>query len=38
MVAIEMAQDRDWRFLWLEWDSMLIVQAFFNHLIVHWKL
>ncbi|CAJ2637431.1 unnamed protein product [Trifolium pratense] len=34
MLSIEMAHDRGWRYLWLECDSLLTVQAFINSLIV----
>jgi hypothetical protein len=38
MLSIEMANDKGWRSLWLECDSLLTVQTFTNSLIVLWKL
>ena len=36
-VVIEMAEEKKWKKLWLECDSMMVVQAFKNMSIVPWK-
>ncbi|KAG4953592.1 hypothetical protein JHK87_039186 [Glycine soja] len=38
VIAIETACEKGWRNLWLECDSMLVVQAFKNENIVSWTL
>lgn len=38
MRAIEIASQQNWTQLWLESDSMLVVNAFKNHALVPWKL
>ncbi|KEH25972.1 hypothetical protein MTR_6g038610 [Medicago truncatula] len=38
MRAIEIASQHNWTQLWLESDSMLVVNAFKNHALVPWKL
>lgn len=38
MMAIEITHKKDWKFLWLECDSQLVINAFKNHVIVPWKL
>jgi len=38
MTAIEITYQNNWRNLWLELDSALVVQAFKNNYVVPWKL
>lgn len=38
MRAIEIAASHQWKSLWLESDSALVVNAFKNHSLIPWKL
>lgn len=38
MRAIEVASQKQWNFLWLETDSMLVVQAFKSSILVPWQV
>lgn len=38
MRTIEIAKQNNWCYLWLELNSMLVVNAFKNHALVPWKL
>lgn len=38
MIAIESAFQRGWHRLWIECDSMLVLQAFSDHSLVPWKI
>lgn len=37
MIAIELAWEKGWRRLWLEYDSTLVLQAFNSSNLVPWK-
>jgi len=36
--AIEWVEKKGWKNLWLECDSTLVVQAFYQHGLVPWQL
>ncbi|KEH37145.1 hypothetical protein MtrunA17_Chr2g0294011 [Medicago truncatula] len=38
MRAIGVASQKQWNFLWLETDSMLVVQAFKSSILVPWQV
>lgn len=38
IIALEKAMDKNWKKIWLEMDSSLVVQAFLNINLVPWRL